>query len=143
MNVGYYGVVFDLATDGFFEQVGLGREAKDRAGSSTFTLEAHFTYQQEVVEGEALRFTTQLLDFDEKRVHYFHRMWRERDGVLSATNELLSLHVGQASRRTTPMAEPIRETLRKVRAAHAALGRPPEVGGVMGLRRGGDRSNPR
>lgn len=134
MNVGYYGVVFDLATDGFFQQVGLGREAKDRAGSSTFALEAHFTYQAEVVEGEALRFATQLLAFDEKRIHYFHRMWRERDGVLSATNELVSLHVSQASRRSAPMAPTILERLASVHAVHQQLGPPVEVGRGMGLR---------
>ena len=134
MNVGYYGVVFDLATDGWFEQVGLGREAKDLAGNSTFAVEAHFTYQREVVEGDALRFTTQLLGFDEKRIHYFHRMWRERDGVLSATNELVSLHVSQATRRTTPMAGNILAQLSAVLAAHDSLGPPPEVARVMGLR---------
>lgn len=134
MNVGYYGVVFDYATDGFFQQVGLGREAKDLAGTSTFAVEARFTYQCEVVAAEALRFTTQLLAFDAKRIHYFHRMWRERDGTLSATNELVSLHVSQATRRSTPMAPDILERLAALESAQRALPRPAEIAGVMGLR---------
>ncbi len=136
MNVGYYGVVFDFATDAWFGHIALGREAKDRAGTSTFSLESHFTYQREVVEGETLRFTSQLLGFDEKRIHYFHRMWRERDGVLAATNELMSLHVSQETRRTAPMASTVLARLEEVKAAHDTLGPPLEAGRVIGLRSG-------
>ena len=59
MNVGYYGVVFDFATDAWFDEIGLDAAHKNAHGVSTFTLEAHFTYQREVLEGEVLRFTTQ------------------------------------------------------------------------------------
>ena len=136
MNVGYYGVVFDFATDAWLDHLGIGKVAKDRLGIATFTLEAHFTYQQEVLEDEVLRFTTQLLDFDEKRIHYFHRMLRESDGALSATNELVSLHVSQATRRAAPMAEEAQARLGAVQRAHGKLEAPPEAGRVMGLRAG-------
>ena len=136
MNVGFYGVVFDFATDAWLDHLGIGKDAKDRLGIATFTLEAHFTYQREVLEGEALRFTTQLLDFDEKRIHYFHRMWRERDAVLSATNELVSLHVSQETRRAAPMGDEVQARLGAVRRAHAVLEAPPEAARVMGLRSG-------
>ncbi len=134
LNVGYYGVVFDLATDAFFDSVGFDAEHQREHRVATFTLEAHFTYQREVLEGEALRFTTQLLGYDEKRIHYLHRMWRGRDGVLSATNELVSLHVSRATRRAAPMHASVQERLDRVAEAHAALPRPPEVGRIMGLR---------
>ena len=136
MNVGYYGVVFDYATDAFLDHLGLGKATKDRLGIATFTLEAHFTYQREVMEGEALRFTTQLLDYDAKRLHYFHRMWRERDGVLAATNELVSLHVSQETRRAAPSGEEALERLAALRSAHRELPKPREAGRVMGLRSG-------
>jgi len=134
MNVGYYGVVFDFATDAWFRHVALGREDKDRAGTSTFALEAHFTYQREVLEGEALAFTTQLLGFDEKRIHYFHAMRRGSDGALAATNELLSLHVSRQTRRASPMAAPVLARLGAVKARHDTLGPPAEAGRVIGLR---------
>jgi len=134
LNVGFYAVVFDFATDAWLDHVGLDLETKARHGSTTFTLEAHFTYQREVREGEGLRFTTQLLDFDEKRIHYFHRMWREGDGVLASTNELMSLHVSQATRRASPMKASVLQRLEAVRDAHRKLERPPEAGRTMGLR---------
>ncbi len=133
LNVGYYGVVFDLATDAWLAHLGLDLEAKARMGVTTFTLEAHFTYQREVTTGEELRFTTQLLGFDRKRIHYFHRMWRGSDDRLSATNELMSLHVSEATRRATPMEEGVLARLDEVAAAHAGLEPPAEAGRVMGL----------
>ena len=128
--------MFDFATDAWLDHLGIGKAAKDRLGIATFTLEAHFTYQREVLEGEALRFTTQLLAFDEKRIHYFHRMWRERDAVLSATNELVSLHVSQETRRAAPMSQEVTTRLAAIQEAHLVLEAPPEAGRTMGLRAG-------
>src|SRR6266542_4269613 len=103
MNVGYYLVVFDLATDAFFEWVGLDRRHRAERAITTFCLEAHVTYHREVRAGDPLRFTTQLLAWDAKRLHYFHEMYHAADGFLAATNELVSLHVSEATRRGAPM----------------------------------------
>jgi acyl-CoA thioester hydrolase len=134
LNVGYYGVVFDYATDEWLDALGLDRAHRDNHRVTTFTLEAHFTYQREVLEGDALRFTTQLLAFDEKRIHYVHCMYREKDGVLSATNELMSLHVSEETRRGAPMHPTVLERLQHVERAHSALPAPAEVGRRIGLR---------
>ncbi len=134
MNVGYYGLVFDHATDDFLDSLLLDRPHRAEHRVTTFTLEAHFTYQSEVLEGDRLRFTTQLLGFDEKRIHYLHRMFRERDDVLSATNELMSLHVSKDTRRGSPMRPEVLERLRAVQRAHATLEVPVESGRVIGLR---------
>ena len=133
MNVGYYLVVFDLATDEFMRFVGLGGEHRRSHGVTTFCLEAHVTYHREVREGDPLRFTTQLLGHDAKRLHYIHAMYHGTAGWLAATNELMSLHVAAATRRSAPMAPAIRARLAAIQAAHDALPRPPQVGRVMGL----------
>lgn len=134
MNMGYYVVVFDYATDAWLAYIGLDPRYKASQGVTTFTLESHVTYRREVREGEELRFTTQLLDFDPKRIHYFHQMIRTRDGTLAATNELVSIHVAQETRRGAPMAPDILERLGEIRRAHGALPVPPQVGRVMGLK---------
>lgn len=136
MNVGYYGVVFDFATDEWLDFLGLDARHREEHRVTTFTLEAHFTYQREVLEADRLRFTTQLLGFDEKRIHYLHRMFRETDGVLSATNELMSLHVSEETRRGAPMHPAVIEQLERVEPAHAALAVPAEIGRSIGLRAG-------
>jgi len=134
MNVGYYGVVFDWATDEWLDFVGLTDEHRAREQISTFCLESHMTYQCEVRDGDPLRFTTQLLDYDSKRIHYIHKMLHAEADFLAATAELLSLHVSQVTRRATPMTAAILEHLAAIRDAHKRLEIPPEVGRIMGLR---------
>ena len=80
-----------------------------------------------------MRFTTQLLDRDAKRVHLFHEMHHVHEGYLAATNELMSLHVSEETRRGVPMAPEVLERLRLIQAAHDRLPRPPQVGCRLGL----------
>ncbi len=133
MNMGYYLVVFDLATDEFFRWVGLGERYRREQLATTFCLEAHVTYHREVRAGDPLRFTTTLLDFDAKRIHYFHQMFHATDGYLASTNELVSLHVSRETRRGAPMTAEILDRLARIRDAHARLPRPPQVGRRIGL----------
>ena len=134
MNMGYYLVVFDLATDQWFRYVGLDETHRRAQGVTTFCLEAHVTYHREVRQGDALRFTTRLLGHDAKRIHYFHEMYHATDGFLAATNELMSLHVSVETRRAAPMAPAVLERLSRIQAAHDPLPRPAQVGRRIGLR---------
>jgi acyl-CoA thioester hydrolase len=136
MNMGYYLVVFDFATDAFFAWVGVGAEHRRTRGFTTFCLEAHVTYHREVRADDPLRFTTLLLGHDEKRLHYLHAMYHATDGWLAATNELMSLHVSQATRRAAPMATEILVRLGEIQAAHDRLPRPPQAGRRIGLSEG-------
>ena len=133
MNMGYYVVVFDLATDAWLAWVGLDEAHRRTQRVTTFCLEAHVTYHREVREGDPLRFTTRLLAFDRRRIHYFHEMYNAEAGYLASTNELVSLHVSQETRRAAPMAPEILDRLAHVQKAHDALPRAPQVGRVMGL----------
>jgi acyl-CoA thioester hydrolase len=117
MNMGYYVVVFDFATDAWLDYIGLDTEHRRSRKI-------------------AMRFATRLLDFNTKRIHYFHEMYQAREGYLAATNELMSLHVSQETRRSAPMAPEILERLAEIRRAHGALPTPPQVGRVMGLKAG-------
>jgi acyl-CoA thioester hydrolase len=133
MNMGYYLVVFDFATDAFLAWLGLDEAHRRERRVTTFCLEAHITYHREVGAEAPLRFTTVLLAHDDKRIHYFHQMYHATEGYLAATNELLSLHVSQATRRSAPMAPEILARLAEIQRAHDALPRAPQVGRVIGL----------
>jgi acyl-CoA thioester hydrolase len=133
MNMGYYLVVFDLATDQWFRYVGLDEAHRRRHRVTTFCLEAHITYHREVREGDPLRFTTLLLGHDAKRIHYIHQMHHAKAGYLASTNELMSLHVSAETRRAAPMAPAILERLARIQAAHDALPRPSQAGRRIGL----------
>jgi acyl-CoA thioester hydrolase len=133
LNMGYYVVAFDLATDAWLDYIGLSSDAKSRMGSTTFSLESHVMYLREVAAGAPLRFTTRLLGFDEKRFHYFHEMHHETQGFVAATNELMSLHVSRKTRRAAPMAAAVLARLEEILDQHRTLAPSPLVGRRMGL----------
>jgi len=133
MNLAYYMLAFDHATDAFFDHIGLGIEYLKRNNCSTFTLEAHVTYERELMAGDPMRFETQLLDHDAKRLHYMHMMYHAEDGYLAATNELISLHVDMGKRRSAPMPAAVIERLERIAATHNQLPRPPQAGRVISL----------
>ncbi len=66
MNVAYYVLMFDRATDTLLDRLGLGAAYRRRTNHSIYVLEAHITYEREVKEGDVLRFTSQLVDADER-----------------------------------------------------------------------------
>lgn len=131
MNVGYYHVVFDIASEPFFEFLGLNREFRRRTGSSTFALESHLNFLREVRQGDSLRFEARLLDFDHKRIHFYQEMFHATEGYLAASYESLSVHVNMAQRRTSPMPDELSRRLAEVKLAHANLPRPWQVGHVI------------
>jgi len=135
MNVGFYVVAFDKATDTLCAQFGCSFEYTREKIGMTFVLEAHVTYDQEVKEGDALRITTQILDHDAKRLHYIHAMYHATEGFVAATNELMSLHVSLTTRRATPMAPAIQARLAAIQRAHDALPRPEQAGRLIGIKR--------
>ncbi len=135
MNLAYYMLAFDHATDAFFDYVGLGESYLKKANSSTFTLEAHITYEREMMAAAPMRFETRLLAHDSKRLHYMHFMYHAGEGWLSSTNELISLHVDMAARRSAPMPENVRNRLDAIAAAHDKLEWPEQAGRVISLAR--------
>jgi acyl-CoA thioester hydrolase len=135
MNVAYYVLAFDHATDAFLDYIGLDHAHKEKANVTTFVADMNVTYIREVVEGDPLRFTTQLLEFDDRKFRYFHNMYHAEQGYLAATNELLSLHIDLSTRRVGRMDEGIAGRLQQVFDAHTALPPPPGAGRVLGMRR--------
>ena len=135
MNVGFYVVAFDKATDTLCNQFGVSWEYTREKIGMTFVLEAHVTYDREVKEGDPLRITTQILDHDQKRLHFFHAMYHAGDGWLAATNELMMLHIDHATRRAAPWRPETLHRLEAMAAAHKALPRPDKAGRVIGITR--------
>ena len=139
VNVAYYVVAFDQATDDFFDFVGLTSEYRQRANCTTYALEVHLTYQRELKLGQQYRITTQLLDADAKRLHFFHHMYNdtssEEDPYLAATYECISTHIDRTGPRSAPFPAAMFEHIQAIAVAHQRLPKPPQVGSVIGIRR--------
>lgn len=80
---------------------------------------------------------TQLIDADTKRIHLFHRMHHANEGWLAATNEVITMHIDMAQRRSAPFPQHIQPRVEALKAAHTALARPEGLGRVIGIRRSG------
>lgn len=135
MNLSYYVLLFDHATDSFLDRIGLTEPFRRRHEASTFAAEIHVNYLRELQAGDPVRVTTQLLGHDGKRIHFFHRMYHARAGFLAATNELLSLYMDMSARRVTEMPAAIRRKLTTLARAHRHLARPEQAGNIIGIRR--------
>jgi acyl-CoA thioester hydrolase len=136
MNVAYYVLAFDRATDVFYDALGIGWDYVRREQKSLFTLAMNVDYVREVVAGVDVRITSRLVDHDHKRIHYFHEMVHAADGWLAATNELLAMHVDMASRKSAPFPDGVLARLVAMRGVHAALPSPAQLGRKLGIRRG-------
>ena len=106
MNMGYYLVAFDqVATDSFYDYLGIGVEHKQAIGKSTFSLAANIDFVGELMAGDPMRFTTQLVDYDPKRLHFMHCLYHGDEGYLAATNENLGMYIDMKTRRSTTFSE--------------------------------------
>lgn len=102
LNLAYYVVVFDLATDAFYDALGVGNAYREASGNSCFTAETHTLYEREVHVGDRLRVRCWLLGADAKRLHYFHEMFHVDSGERSAAQELMALHIDMRVRKVAP-----------------------------------------
>ena len=134
VNVAYYVLAFDRATDAFYDMLGIGWSYLDGAGRSMFTLAINVDYLGEVFAGDSVRIVSRVIDCDYKRIHYFHEMHHATKGYLAATNEVLSMHVNMATRRSEPFPSNQQTKLTEVKLAHAALPLAPQVGRKLGIR---------
>ena len=133
MNVAYYMLVFDHASDVFLDQIGLDQAFRDHTNSSVFVVEAHLTYENEVMEGDALIVATRVLDFDAKRIHLFHRMVQEGSDETVSTNELMILYVDMQTRRSAYMPGTITKHLRGLQKRQEARPMPVQAGRSIGI----------
>ena len=101
LNMAYYNVLFDRAVDEVFELLGCGADYVKK-GFSTFTAEVHVRYLRELHEGDPVRVTFQLLEYDHKRMHYFEQLFHAEEGWVSATSENMSLHVDMTAKKVAP-----------------------------------------
>lgn len=131
MNVAYYLLAFDQAVDALWARFGLDEAYIRTHDSSTIAVESHVTWQREIVERDPYVITTQLLAWDDKRIHQFQRMYHAKQGFLAATCEWMNLHFDPAIRRVAPWPEDIRARIADFAENQGAQPWPDEAGRRM------------
>ena len=125
--------LFADATDALLGAVGV--DAGYLAdGGSYFTVETHLSHLRQLVAGDRVQVSTQVLDSDEKRLHVFHVLRREGEAEPVATAEQMLLHVDTENGRAAPAREPVRERVAELTQRHAELPRPERAGRAIGVR---------
>lgn len=135
MNVAYYLLIFDRATDRFHALLGKNADYIERTQCSTFALEMHITYDRELRLNQPYLVRTRLVDADHKRLHMLHTMFHADEGWLAATNESITMHIDLATRRSAPFPPELGTRIDLLRAAHADLPADPHIGRRIGIRR--------
>jgi acyl-CoA thioester hydrolase len=128
MNLAYYTVLFDQATDLLFDVLGLGLDYRQTTKMGTFVAETHNRYERELLVGARVRVTTQIVAADDKRLYLAHEMFALDGGHRTATQELMFLHVDLTLRRVSPLPPGLRRRIDAMATAHAALPRPDWIG---------------
>lgn len=134
LNMAYYNVLFDNAVDEAFAALGMGPVYAKERGLTTYTAEVHICYVRELHLEHKVRSTFQLLDHDEKRIHFFQEL-SHVDGWLAATSEVLTLHVDMAGPKVAAFPADILAKVEAMRAAHAELAVPVRAGRSIGIKR--------
>ena len=77
----------------------MGGESAKKDKKSTFVVEMHTHYNQEVKLGEEVETHLTYIDHDKKRIQYKLSMFHKEKKYLAATNEVLSLYVDLNQRK--------------------------------------------
>ena len=99
LNVAYYIHIFDIAADIMLDNFKMAGESAKKDKKSTFVVEMHTHYNQEVKLGEEVETHLTYIDHDKKRIYYKLSMFHKEKKYLAATNEVLSLYVDLNQRK--------------------------------------------
>ena len=113
MNLAFYILLFDTAWETMLEKFNIGRVSAINQKRSTFAVESHTVYNQEVKVGEEVDLNLVFLDHDKKRLVYKLEMLHKQDRYLAATTEVLSLYVDLSIRKVTEIETEKSELINK------------------------------
>ncbi len=128
LNVAYFVLAFDIATDGVYEDWGIGLEYQQQSGCSVYTLGMNIDYLKELFVDEEVRVTTQLLGMDHRKIHYFHTMLHAGTGEVAAVNECLAINVRLKSKRSAAFPGPVQHKLAEIYKQHRKMKIPARCG---------------
>ena len=129
MNLAYYTVLFDYATDALFDAIGIGRQYKDSTGNGTFVVETHNLYERELLRGDRVRVSDadprlgrQTSVSGARDVHDRERAARRYARIDVRARQSVG------TRRVVPFPDGVRERVAAAAAAHAHLPHPDWAG---------------
>ncbi|MBV9000446.1 MAG: carnitine 3-dehydrogenase, partial [Solirubrobacterales bacterium] len=111
------------ATDALLRYIGVDASYLG-SGGSYYTVETHISHLGQLYAGDRVRALTQVLGWDDKRLHVFHVLLRSGEQRPVATGEHMLVHVDAAAGRASPVRDGVRARVEALAAAHATLPQP-------------------
>tara|TARA_B100000767_G_scaffold79464_1_gene76158 strand:- start:1680 stop:2147 length:468 start_codon:yes stop_codon:yes gene_type:complete len=105
MNLAFYIHLFDQGWEVLLERFDMGGESAKTQKRSTFAVESHTKYIQEVKEGDEVDINLLFLDHDRKRLIYQLEIFNKVNNYRAATTEVCSLYVNLDTRKVTDIEE--------------------------------------
>ena len=128
MNLAYYVLAFDQATDNFFQSFGINNSYRRNSNCSTFAGNIHVYYKRELNLADKFYVDCTLLGFDDKRIRHMNCMFHKSDQTEIAVFESLQLHVSLEERRVCAMPVTLLNNLEKIQAGQPKMCLPKEIG---------------
>jgi acyl-CoA thioester hydrolase len=135
MNLAYYLVMFDQASDAIFEVLNIGANYRHREDRTAFAAETHLVYEREMNVGDWASIATTIIDVDEKRLHLAHEMTREGETHRACLQEIMFINVNLTTRRAEPWGDAVMAGLIIARDIHAKMPRPTKLGRHIGIKK--------
>ncbi len=105
MNLAFYIHLFDQGWEVLLEKFDMGGESAQTQKRSTFAVESHTKYLQEVKEGDEVDINLLFLDHDSKRLIYQLEILHKAKNYRAATTEVCSLYVNLDTRKVIEIEE--------------------------------------
>jgi acyl-CoA thioester hydrolase len=123
----------DRALAELLELIGCDADYRAARDAGVVLIESHFNYQRKVTETLQFRLTAQLIDCDDHRIYLYVELRHAADGWLAANGECVLRHVDRRSDAAIPFPDAMARNLIVMRAAHARLPRPADLGRAISL----------
>ena len=133
MNVAYYVMIGDQATDKFFNFLGMGNQYIKKESRSNFALDMRVVFLRELLEGAPVIVRTQLLDYDTKRLHFLHYIEHEVENYTACLNESVGIHIDMNQREVSCFSPDILRKIESISKSHLEIPRPIQLIRTIGL----------
>jgi len=129
MNVMWYVGKFDEATWQLFAMFGLTPSFLREQDRGMAAVQQSITYKRELRAGDVISIRSGILEIREKVIRFFHEMYNDETGDVSATTEITAVHMDTVRRKSCPFPGQVFERARAlIVTSEGVRNHPNEVG---------------
>ena len=108
MNIMWYVGKFDEANWNLFARIGLTPSYLRQSGRGMAAVQQTITYKREMLAGDVVEISSELLEIGGKSVRFRHEMRNGETGEIAAICETTGVHIDRQARKATPFDDAIR-----------------------------------